>query len=65
MTREKCEFDTRSKKERAELISTWNAEKLLAGYNAYRDGFDPIDGDIADTFDLIRNEILKRCRRGV
>ena len=63
MPREKCEFDTLSKEERAELIGTWSAEKLLAGYNAYRDGFDPLDGDIADTFDLIRDEILGRCSK--
>lgn len=56
-------FDRYSKEERAELISTWSAEKLLEGYKAYYIGFNPLDFDVADTFDLIRAEIIKRCTK--
>lgn len=56
-------FDRYSREERAELISTWSAEKLLEGYKAYCIGFNPLDDDVCDTFDLIRDEIIKRCTK--
>ena len=56
-------FDRYSIEKRAELISTWSGEKLIAGYKAYRDGFNPLDYDVADTFNLIRDEIIKRCAK--
>lgn len=57
------EFDMYSIEKRAELISTWSAEKLIEGYRAYCIGFNPIDYDVCDTFDLIRAEIIKRCAK--
>lgn len=61
--REAGVFDKYSKEKRAELISTWSAEKLVEGYRAYCIGFNPIDYDVCDTLDLIRAEIIKRCAK--
>ena len=60
----KGEFEELSKEERAKYISGYDAETLLKGYNFYRDGFNPIDDDVIDTFRLFREEILRRCRKG-
>ena len=61
--REAGVFDRYSKEKRAELISTWSGGKLIAGYKAYYSGFNPLDDDVCDTFDLIRAEIIRRCTK--
>lgn len=60
----KGKFEELSKEERAKYISGYDAVTLLKGYDFYRDGFNPIDEDVMDTFRLFRTEILRRCRRG-
>lgn len=48
--------------ERMAFIECYTAKNLLDAYDYFREHFDPLDSDFADSYEAIKAEILKRCK---
>lgn len=55
-------FDKRDSEFKKEKIATFDGEKLLGLYIGYYNHFDPLGEEYSETFHLLEDEILKRCK---
>lgn len=53
----------KTEQEKREIVAKADAEKLLKAYDYYKDNFNPIDADWVESYELIKEEMLKRMGR--
>jgi hypothetical protein len=55
------EFDARDIEFKKEKIAHFQAVQLIGMYLGYFQAFNPIDDNMLETYDLLENELIKRC----
>jgi len=56
-------FDSLPIEKKKEKIKDMDGERLVSAFLFYHRYFDPIDSEFCNTYDLLKGEIIGRCKR--